>query len=123
MRHSAAHGPARRVTSWCSRVLLSVVGAVIGMTFLGAGAALAYWATTDSSHPAQAAAATLSVPTAGAQNGTATPSTVPIKWTAPTGYTSAGYTVLTLNLSFVIVDTGENSLTSDTYTTPSGPQF
>ena len=94
MRHSAAHGPARRVTSWCSRVLLSVIGAVIGMTFLGAGAALAYWATTDSSHPAQAAAATLSVPTAGTQNGTATPSTVPVRWTAPAGYTSAGYTVL-----------------------------
>jgi trimeric autotransporter adhesin len=77
-----------------ARILLSVIGAVIGATFLSAGAALAYWATTDSSHPAQAMAATLATPAAGTQNGTATPTTVPIKWTAPTGYTSAGYTVL-----------------------------
>jgi hypothetical protein len=63
------------------------------MMFL-AGPALAYWATTDSSNPAEAVAATLSTPTAGTQNGTATPSSVPIEWTAPTGYTPTGYTVL-----------------------------
>ena len=62
--------------------------------FLGAGAALAYWAATDSSNPAAAAAATLSAPTGGTQNGTATPTSIPIKWTAPTGYTPTGYTVL-----------------------------
>lgn len=94
MRRNADPGPAASRAAWCSRILLSVIGAVIGVTLFGAGAALAYWVTTDSSNPAVAAAATLAVPTAGAQNGTATPASVPVKWTAPLGYTSGGYTVL-----------------------------
>jgi hypothetical protein len=85
--------PFYRAASRSSRVLLVVIGAATGMIFL-AGAAFAYWVTTDSSNPAQAAAATLSAPTAGTPHDTATPSAVPIKWTAPTGYTPTGYTVL-----------------------------
>ena len=53
----------------------------------------AYFQTTDHSNPAAAVAATLATPTGGAQNGTATPAAIPIKWTAP-GYSPTGYTVL-----------------------------
>lgn len=103
-RHAPAHrrGPApaplghpgRRLVFRFSGVLVITTGAVAGLLFILAGAALAYWATTDSSNPAEAAAATLSAPTAGKPKGTATPTSVPIKWTAPTGYTPTGYTVL-----------------------------
>jgi hypothetical protein len=86
--------PDHRTASRFRRLLVLVFGAVGVGLFVLAGVALAYFVTTDSSHPAQAAAATLAAPTAGAQNGTATPSTVPITWTAPTGYTPTGYTVL-----------------------------
>ena len=89
-----AHRSARHAVRWRARVLLCLTGAAVGMMFFWAGAALAYWVTTDSSHPAAAAAATLPAPTAGAQNGTATPSAIPIKWTAPSGYTPTGYTIL-----------------------------
>jgi len=89
-----AHRSARHAVRWRARVLLCLTGAAVGMMFFWAGAALAYWVTTDSSHPAVAAAATLPAPTAGAQNGTATPSAIPIKWTAPSGYTPTGYTIL-----------------------------
>jgi hypothetical protein len=78
-------------------VVLALTGAAVGVTFLCAGAALAYFVTTDSSNPAAAAAATLSAPTGGTQNGTATPNSIPIKWNAPSGtpaYTPTGYTVL-----------------------------
>jgi len=68
--------------------------AAMGVTFLYAGAALAYWVTTDGSHPATAVAGTLSAPTSGAQNGAATPSSIPITWMPPGGYTPTGYTVL-----------------------------
>jgi len=86
--------PARRPARRFRRLLILGIGAAAALLFVLAGVALAYFVTTDSSHPAQAAAATLAVPTAGAQNGTATTSTVPIKWTTPTGYTPTGYTVL-----------------------------
>ena len=86
--------PGRRPAFRFSRVLVVTIGAVAALLFILAGVALAYWATTDSSNPAEAVAAILSAPTAGTQNGTATPSTVPIKWTAPAGYTPTGYTVL-----------------------------
>jgi hypothetical protein len=86
--------PGRRTGSRRARVLLCLAGAAIGLTFLHVGSALAYWMTTDSSHPAAAAAATLSAPTSGAQNGTATPAAIPIRWTAPGGYAPTGYTVL-----------------------------
>jgi hypothetical protein len=86
--------PGRRTASRFSRVLVVSIGAAAGLLFVLAGVALAYWATTDSSNPAQAAAATLAAPTAGKQKGTATPASVQIKWTAPTGYTPTGYTVL-----------------------------
>ena len=86
--------PDRRPARGFPRVLVVAVGAVAALLFILAGVALAYFVTTDSSHPAQAAAATLAAPTAGAQNGTATPTTVPITWTVPSGYTPTGYTVL-----------------------------
>ncbi len=86
--------PGRR-RAWRSFQLLAVsIGAAAGLLFVLAGVALAYWATTDSSNPAQAVAATLAAPTAGKAKGTATPSSVGIKWTAPAGYTPTGYTVL-----------------------------
>jgi hypothetical protein len=75
-------------------VLLSVLGVAAGCLLLSAGAAFAYWETTDSSNPAVAAAGSLSAPTGGAATGTATSSAVPISWGAPTGYTPTGYTVL-----------------------------
>jgi uncharacterized membrane protein (UPF0136 family) len=71
--------------------LLGIAG---GMLLLSAGSAFAYWQTSDSSHAAAALGATLVAPTGGAQNGTATPGSIPIKWTAPTGYTPTGYIVL-----------------------------
>ncbi|HEY2279867.1 MAG TPA: hypothetical protein VGI00_16020, partial [Streptosporangiaceae bacterium] len=75
-------------------VLLSVLGVGAGCLLLSAGAAFAYWETTDSSNPGLAAAGSLSAPTGGAATGTATPSAVSISWGAPTGYTPTGYTVL-----------------------------
>src|SRR5262249_55631719 len=89
-----AAGPARRPASGGTAVRLGLTAAAMGVTFLCAGAALAYWVTTDSSHPAMAVAGTLPAPTAGAQNGAATPSSIPITWTAPSGYAPTGYTVL-----------------------------
>jgi hypothetical protein len=65
-----------------------------GMTILAAGAALAYFQTTDHSSPAAAVAATLTAPSGGTQNGIATPTAIPIKWTAPSAYAPTGYTVL-----------------------------
>ena len=86
--------PLGRPSSLTFRVLVVSVGAVAGLLFVLAGVALAYWATTDSSNPAQAVAGTLAAPTAGKQKGTGTPTSVQIKWTAPAGYTPTGYTVL-----------------------------
>jgi hypothetical protein len=86
--------PGRRRVSRSFQLLAVSIGAAAGLLFVLAGVALAYWATTDSSNPAQAVAATLAAPTAGKAKGTATPSSVAIKWTAPTGYTPTGYTVL-----------------------------
>jgi adhesin/invasin len=71
-----------------------LLGIAAGMMLLAAGAAYAYFQTTDQSHPAAALAATLTAPAGLAANGSATPSSIPIKWTAPTGYTPAGYIVL-----------------------------
>ena len=94
-RHRALARPqGRRTISTRARVVLALTGATVGVTFLCAGAALAFFVTTDSSNPAAAAAATLSAPTGGTQNGTATPNSIPIKWNAPSGYTPTGYTVL-----------------------------
>ncbi len=103
-RHAPAHRagptpgssgrPGRRATPRFSRALVVAVGGIAALLFVLAGVALAYLVTTDSSHPAEAVAATLAVPTSGAQNGTATPSSVPIAWTAPAGYLPTGYTVL-----------------------------
>ena len=64
------------------------------MLFVLAGVSFAYWGTTDSSHPAMAAAGTLSAPTGGAQQGDGKPGSVPVSWTAPAGYPPTGYTVL-----------------------------
>ncbi len=103
-RHAPAHRrgrapasagrPGRRVALRFSGVLVVTAGTVAGLLFILAGAALAYWTTTDSSNPAEAAAATLAAPTAGKPKGTATPTSDAIKWTAPTGYTPTGYIVL-----------------------------
>jgi adhesin/invasin len=75
--------------------LSTVAGVVLGITTLSAGAAVAYIATstTDSSHPAQALAATLAAPGAGHQDGQDKAGAVAITWTAPAGYTPGGYQV------------------------------
>jgi hypothetical protein len=75
-------------------VLLSVLGVAVGCALLSAGAAFAYWEITASSDSGAAVAGRLSAPTGGATTGPATPSALPISWTAPTGYTPTGYTVL-----------------------------
>ena len=59
MKSSRPSHARRRVGSRAARVLLAVLGAVIGFGILGAGAAFAFWATTDSSNPGQALADTL----------------------------------------------------------------
>jgi hypothetical protein len=75
-------------------LLLTGLGATVALVLMTAGAALAYFAATDSSNPAAALAATLAAPTGGTQNGASTVSSIPIKWTAPAGYTATSYTVL-----------------------------
>jgi hypothetical protein len=95
MRHFAharrASGPRRTP----GRACLLVAGlAAVGLVLMTAGAAFAYFTATDSSNPAAALAATLTAPTGGAPNGTATNSSIPIEWTVPTGYIPASYTVL-----------------------------
>jgi len=82
-----------RFASWRPGVLLGLAGAVVSVTFLSAGVAFAYFLTSDSSHPALAAAATLSVPGSGQQNGKDKSGAVTISWSAPGGYTPTGYTV------------------------------
>ena len=86
--------PDRRSTRRFSSVLVVVVAAVAGLLFILTGVALAYFLTTDNSHPAEAVAAILAAPTGGAPTGTATPTAVPITWTVPSGYAPTGYTVL-----------------------------
>ncbi len=73
-------------------VIVAAVGA--GVALLSAGSAYAYWQFTDSSNHAAATAGVLAAPGGGAQNGTATPTAIPVSWIAPTGYTPTGYTVL-----------------------------
>jgi hypothetical protein len=85
--------PGRRLAFRFSRGLVLTAAAVAGLLFMLAGVSLAYWGSTDSSNPAQAAAATLAAPTAGEPKGTATPTSAAIEWTAQTGYTPTGYTV------------------------------
>jgi hypothetical protein len=96
MRHNATTRRGR--PGWAARrrvpILLTVLGAVTGLVVMSAGAAFAYFTATDSSHPAAAVAATLTAPAGGAQNGTATSTSIPIKWGAPSGYTPTSYTVL-----------------------------
>jgi len=75
-----------------SRILLSLVLPAVCVAFLSGGAAFAYWMTTNSANPAAAEGATLSAPTGGMQTA-ATPGSVTISWTAPTGYTPTSYTV------------------------------
>jgi hypothetical protein len=91
------------VTTWRSRVvsalqqrpakLLGALGAGAGIALLSVGAAYAYF-TATASNPAAALASTLTAPTGGTQNGTATPVSIAIKWTAPSGYSPTGFTVL-----------------------------
>ena len=75
-------------------VLSGLAAAIATATLLSAGPAFAYFATTDSSHPAQAAATTLSPPGKGSQSGQPSPKKIAIQWSAPQGYTPTGYTVL-----------------------------
>jgi hypothetical protein len=127
-RHAPAHrpgpapapfdGPGQQPARGFSRVLVVAVGAIAALLFILAGVALAYFLTTNSSD-AEAQAATLSVPTTGAQNGTATTSTVPIRWTAPTGYTPTGYTVLRCSGSSCTPTTISNGTCSGTITATS----
>ena len=88
------NAPVRRAARRSSRLLLGVVAVTAGMMFVLAGVSFAYWGTTDSSHPATAAAGTLSAPAGGAQQGNGKPGSVAVNWTAPTGYAPTGYTVL-----------------------------
>jgi hypothetical protein len=76
------------------RRLIVLLAITTGMIILAAGAAFAYFQTTDHANPAAALGATLTAPTGGTQNGTNTPSTIAIRWTAPAGYTPTGYIVL-----------------------------
>ena len=92
----APRRPARRAQRWVGygwrrRVLLFLIGLAACAAFASAGAALAYWAASDSSNPAAAGAATLTAPTAGTTTGS-TPGSVSISWTAP-GYGPTSYTV------------------------------
>ncbi len=111
-------GPGQQAARGFSRVLVVAVGAIAALLFILAGVALAYFLTTSSSD-AEAQAATLSAPTGGAQNGTATTSTVPIKWTAPAGYTPTGYTVLRCSGSSCTPTTISNGTCSGTITATS----
>jgi|HubBroStandDraft_5_1064220.scaffolds.fasta_scaffold00491_4 hypothetical protein len=77
-----------------AKAVLGLLGIAAGMLLLAAGSALAYWQTSDTVHAAAALGATLTAPTGGTQNGTATPSTIPVKWTAPAGPAPTGYIVL-----------------------------
>jgi hypothetical protein len=87
---------ALRVSGLRRRASLLIAGLAMaaGLVLMSAGAALAFFTATDSSHPAAALAAILSAPGGGEQNGPATASSVPIEWTAPAGYTPTSYTVL-----------------------------
>ena len=90
--HTTLPAPVRvshRPAVWRFGALSTVAGVVLGITTLSAGAAVAYIATstTDSSHPAQALAATLAAPGAGHQDGQDKAGAVAITWTAPTGHT------------------------------------
>ncbi len=76
------------------RLLLPLVGAGAGVALLAVGSAYAYWQLTDSSNHAAATAGTLTAPGGGAQNGSATPTGIPVNWAAPSGYTPTGYSVL-----------------------------
>jgi hypothetical protein len=75
------------------RALLAALGVGAGVVLLSVGAAYAYF-TASASDPAAALAGTLTAPTGGAQKGAASPVSIPITWTAPAGYSSAGYTML-----------------------------
>ncbi len=93
-RHRHHRPPRRgRAAAWRPGALLGLAGALFGVTLFSAGAAFAYFLTTDSSNPAVAAAATLSAPGSGQQNGKDKAGAVAISWTAPGGYTPTGYTV------------------------------
>ncbi len=111
-------GPGQQAARGFSRVLVVAVGAIAALLFILAGVALAYFLTTSSSD-AEAQAATLSAPTGGAQNGTATTSTVPIEWSAPAGYTPTGYTVLRCGGSSCTPTTISNGTCSGTITATS----
>lgn len=91
------HGPSRPerlgAASWRPAALLGLAGLVVGLLLFSAGAAFAYFMTTDSSNPAEAVAATLNAPGAGQQNGKDRAGAVAIGWTAPSGYTPTGYVV------------------------------
>jgi hypothetical protein len=75
------------------RMALGILAAMATVMLVAVGTAFAYWSSTDSAHSAAAAAATLSAPT-NAAHGTATPSMIPISWTAASGYSPTAYTVL-----------------------------
>jgi hypothetical protein len=94
-RHSAqaSRSAVRRAARGRPGVLAGALALAAGMVLASVATAFAYWTATDNAHSAGAAAATLSAPTSGA-HGTATPSRIPISWTAPSGYTATGYTVL-----------------------------
>jgi hypothetical protein len=93
-RHHRPSRPERLgAAPWRPAALLGLAGLVVGLLLFSAGAAFAYFMTTDSSNPAEAVAATLNAPGAGQQNGKDRAGAVAIGWTAPSGYTPTGYFV------------------------------
>jgi hypothetical protein len=72
---------ARRRSDRRTRLLMTVMGAVIGLTITGAGVAFGYWLTT-SSNTAQAVATSLSAPTSPTATETGS-GAITIGWTLP----------------------------------------
>jgi hypothetical protein len=95
-RHQRAPGrggPGRAF--WRPGALFGLAGLIVGAVLFSAGAAFAYFVSTNtnSSDPAQAAATTLASPGAGQQKGKDQAGAVAISWTAPSGYTPTYYVV------------------------------
>ncbi|HMC71368.1 MAG TPA: putative Ig domain-containing protein, partial [Mycobacteriales bacterium] len=73
---------------------MTIVVAVVAILAMGAGAALAFWGSTDSSNPARAAADALQA--GSAPTGSATNQNVTVTWTAGStvgGHAATGYSV------------------------------
>ena len=103
-----------RATSRISGALLGVIGAAVGMMLLLAGAALAYWVTTDSSHPATAVAGTIG--TAGTPSPSVSGRDVTLTWGTATN--ASAYTVSRSNVSPQNLPTTEHGSCSNSVSAP-----